>query len=265
MFKKKLLIFLFVFNVPTLAMETFDTSDVVDADSFYNGNSSNESGEMEGEIEGQSNIPEDLLKNFGEIKVKDCFFRAVETNNLALAEFCLKNRIGEINSRNNEDQTALMLAVQKINLELVILFVTNGASVHLVDSKGNNSLHYFIFFWHLEPKKRTALVKQWIVEPKMEQIIELLIKYGVSINSCDYEGNTLLFKALKYKVANWVIDLLCKFKPDCSFVNKSRESCWNYATPEQKLILRKLIKSAQGRLVEEPATIPDKRSKCIIL
>src|SRR5580704_15266424 len=76
--------------------------------------------------EDESKTRDELSQEFGDIKPEDCFFKAVETNNVALAKFCFKNKIGDINSRNSKDQTPLMSAVRSLNLELVKLFLENG-------------------------------------------------------------------------------------------------------------------------------------------
>ncbi len=202
------------------------------------------------QAEDESKTRDELSQEFGDIKPEDCFFKAVETNNISLAKFCFKNKIGNINLRNSNEQTPLMLAVKNLNLDLVKLFLENGAKVHYVDSEGNNALHYIMPIVPINdkasgdsPKYKDEDYKQddmmWFhseVWTKLKGIMKLLVKAGVGIDSRDAKGNNILIRAIILNKSIKLIKFLCKNGADINLMNKDQKTAINYSTEEHRKI-----------------------------
>ncbi len=199
--------------------------------------SSTDLDERELKIELESRIK--LSRIFGNMSPTQCFFQAVEKNNLALAQFCFENKIGDINAKNEEGQTALMLAVQKLNLDMLKLFLENNASVHHIDLEGKNALHYLPIFVPAAQSKSGMESEHYYY--KIENIIRRLILAGLNIDACDNEGDTLLIKVIKnHPKDNKLIRIVCDFKPDKNLSNKKRETAFGLANEQEQAILNQI-------------------------
>ncbi|MCQ2734422.1 MAG: ankyrin repeat domain-containing protein [Alphaproteobacteria bacterium] len=149
---------------------------------------------------------------------------AVLNNNVAAAEFLLKNG-ADVNRRvNNEgyllmlknnqsemtllllkykpdfsadstkEQSLLMKAAARLNVELVNALIKENFDVNARDKNGNTALLYLADALHFYPNMTPAMLGE-----AYKNIVTLLVDNGADINAQDNIGNTLLMKVAKMK------------------------------------------------------------------
>lgn len=106
---------------------------------------------LQGSLENEDNnsIAIELLKeltkkgvDLNAIGEKNALTYSTRYGNLDAIEFLLENSYCQINSRNKDEETALIVAVQKNEIELVEKLLCFGANVSLKDSQGKTALDY---------------------------------------------------------------------------------------------------------------------------
>ncbi len=240
MLKKSLLVSLFVLNSHVFSMDSGDTSNApVDPGTIALALScSTETSGASAVDSDEIKTRADALENFGHAdindKLKDCFFKVVESGDFKRAEFYFENKIGDINLKNSKGQTALMLAVGNLNYDLVKLFIENKANVNEVDSNGNNVLHYIVtMVWNkdgIDGYNWTYKGKE-ICRSYVSDIIKILLNNGLNIDSLDKNGDSILIKAMRTEYPLWFIEIIRKFrkpkvaKPAKTTATVKRSSC----------------------------------------
>ncbi len=110
---------------------------------------------------------------------------AVEGLNFDILEFLLLNR-ANINAANVIGITPLHLAVRTGNREMIEFLISNGANVNARDDHGDSVLHWAVYNRYLDNK-----------------VLEFLISKGADIHARDNKGDTpwaVAYDATKEKV-----------------------------------------------------------------
>ncbi len=114
----------------------------------------------------------------------------------------------DINARNENGSTPLLLAVSNGNVNIAELLITQGADINARNSDGNTPL-------------RLALDSQNIDW----SIVESLIEKGADINTQNSDGNTPLRLALDSQNIDWsIVESLIEKGADINTVNRSGET-----------------------------------------
>ncbi|SNR64847.1 Ankyrin repeat [Maribacter sedimenticola] len=112
------------------------------------------------------------------------FLNAASRNDLAIVELLGEN-VKNYNLANNDGQTALMLAVENNNPNVVDYLLKNGADASVKDAEGN-SLAYYLAASHNSRKPQNFDAK-----------LQSLKEQGVAFNTVQAGNNTLLHIAAK--------------------------------------------------------------------
>ena len=134
----------------------------------------------------------------------------------------------DINAPDYDNRTTLHLSCAEGNSKVVELLISEGANVHALDRYGNNALHYAVINNHsliadllsrngaeLNYKKPADSLCEAAGHGHMDRI-RVLVKYGVDVNSADFDGRTALH--LSSSQGNLrVVELLLSMEAD---VNK---------------------------------------------
>lgn len=97
-----------------------------------------------------------------------------------------------MDSQNNHGDTALHLAIRKLNEQIAIQFIEKGANVQIEDNYGKTPLHEAI-------SRADRFSKEFF---------ELLVKKGANINGQDKRGDTPLHMATSFgqRLAPYLLD-----------------------------------------------------------
>jgi len=112
------------------------------------------------------------------------FLNAASRNELEMVEL-LSIDVTDFNTSNIKGQTALMLAVQRNNPEVVKFLLNNKGDAFAKDDQGNSIAYYLLASYN--DKNLEAF----------ENKLDLLQNKGVKMNNTQAEGNTLLHLAAK--------------------------------------------------------------------
>lgn len=117
---------------------------------------------------------------------------AINSDNLELVKKALKiNRNIEV--KDYDGRTPLMLACQKGNLDIIKYLIKKGANIKAKDPQGNTPLMYAVVYKHFD-------------------LIKLLLDKGANINTVNDKGENLLVTAASYVYSDTdsynIIDLL---------------------------------------------------------
>lgn len=124
--------------------------------------------------------------------------------NIDMIKLLIKNSDFNINFRNGEGKTALMVASGKYKSAIVELLIQNGASVNLKD--GN----YTKFYYHdLTSRIRSEVTALMYAAKTYLKNVIFLVEAGANINDVDMSGDT----ALHYAVSN-NLDTIVKYLID---------------------------------------------------
>ncbi|GMH47663.1 hypothetical protein TL16_g00116 [Triparma laevis f. inornata] len=134
----------------------------------------------------------------------------------------------DINATDYDHRTTLHLACAEGNLKVVELLIAEGANVHAIDRYGNNGLHYAVVNNHsliadllsrngaeLNYKREADVICGAAGVGNMDRI-RVLVKYGIDVNSGDFDGRTALHLASSEGNLR-VVELLLSMEAD---VNK---------------------------------------------
>ena len=136
------------------------------------------------------------------------FLKAAELGNRALVGLFLEGKV-DIESRNEQGWTALMLAAFNGHDAIETLLIQQGADVFSSDSGGNTALHWAAFSGHVECAKqllihhadvnsRSAFGWTPLLQATARRHLEvllLLINHGANLNIAARDGETPLHKA----------------------------------------------------------------------
>jgi ankyrin repeat protein len=117
------------------------------------------------------------------------FFDAVKTGNREIVAMSIKEGFN-VNAKDKDGYTALLIAAEKGDLEMAHLLVEKGADVNAKDKDGYTALMYVAYTGNLE-------------------ISKILIKNGADVNVRDKDGWTALMFARMGKKAD-ITELLKK-------------------------------------------------------
>ena len=115
----------------------------------------------------------------------------------------------DVNIKNKDGNTALIIASEKGSLDLVNMLLENGADVQQKDGRG----------W-------TALM--WASSCRNKEIVEMLISKGADINAKSQEGNTALMFASK-RGENEIAKMLLEGGADVNVQNKYGSTALSWA------------------------------------
>lgn len=110
-------------------------------------------------------------------------------------------------NNNNSDNYCLFSLVEKNDIELVKMFLENGANVDIMDSMGRNSLFYLM----LEPYNANNLIDR-------SPLCTLLLSKNIKINYLDKNGISPIMESVK-KGYGKLLSLLIKYNGDVDMVN----------------------------------------------
>jgi ankyrin repeat domain-containing protein 17 len=104
-----------------------------------------------------------------------------------VARLLLDRDASMLNARDGEGRNALILAVQRDNVEMVEFLINQGIDVNCVDNEGKNAI------MHLFSQFRNQVAK---VENPLLYTLKLLLRTGVHVNARDKKGKTALFHVI---------------------------------------------------------------------
>jgi ankyrin repeat protein len=115
-------------------------------------------------------------------KINRDFLEAIRecNNSLYQVEYYLKKG-ANVNARTHEGRTALHIAAEKGNIDLIELLLKYGANVHDKDTENNTALHLSVTFG--------------FAEDKLLYVVKTLLNNGVNVNDTDTRGKTALLIA----------------------------------------------------------------------
>jgi ankyrin repeat protein len=94
---------------------------------------------------------DDAIAFFLEIKEKPSYNHctaslhdAVRNNDIIMVRFLLESGFVDINTRDNDGQTALHLAIKNNITDMTALLISNDADIHSIDKNNYTPLHYAI-------------------------------------------------------------------------------------------------------------------------
>lgn len=167
-------------------------------------------------------------------KDKTALFLAIENQNLEIIKLLLD--YADVNSQDGEGRTPLMYAIQRRSLPIVKLFIMNNANVDIFDKRGQTSLHY-----------TSRFSEEDTVDERIQEIGEAIINCNPKLNYQDYSGNTALMDAIRYHNISFAKLLLSK-GADVHKENKENETALSLTIAEN---LREII----GLLIANGADI----------
>ena len=150
----------------------------------------------------------------------------------------------DINAADYDKRSTLHLSCAEGNSKVVELLIAEGANVHALDRYGYNALHYAVVNNHaliadllsrngaeLNYKKPADALCAAAGHGNMDRI-KVLVKYGVGVNSADFDGRTALHLASSQGNLR-VVELLLSMEAD---VNK--QDRWGH-TPLDEAVGKK--------------------------
>jgi len=123
-------------------------------------------------------------------------FNAIETSNIDNILKLMDKVANELENKNKNGWTALMMAAFKNDYEMVRILVENGADVNAKDFKGMSVLMYAI---------------KGAIKSKKIDALDYLIRKGANIDDYDNEGNSLISYA-EIEGDNEILNYLKKLK-----------------------------------------------------
>ena len=124
---------------------------------------------------GREDIPGQGTDGKRVIYANKAFFDAVKTGNIETVAMSIKEGFN-VNTKDKDEYTALLIAAEKGDLEMTHLLVEKGADVNAKDKDGYTALMYVAYAGNIE-------------------IAKLLIKNGADVKVKDKDGWTALMFA----------------------------------------------------------------------
>jgi hypothetical protein len=113
-------------------------------------------------------------------KINRDFLEAIYNRTLYLVKYYLEKG-ANVNARTHEGRTALHIAAEKGDIDLIELLLKYGANVHDKDTENNTALHLSVTFG--------------FAEDKLLYVVKTLLNNGVNVNDTDTRGKTALLIA----------------------------------------------------------------------
>jgi len=172
---------------------------------------------------------------------------AVNFNNIAMVKLLLDND-ANINMNDKDGNTCLMSAIKNRNIDMMQLLFENGISVHQTTLNGDNYLHLALNNISIDNAYKDQLLNQ------TEEIIKLLIIHGVDINKKDKRGNTPLMLAIiqlcmynpKFDNIINIPKILIENGANINITDIHGQTALSIAISKQSVALTKLLLSAPG-------------------
>jgi len=148
---------------------------------------------------------QELIKNGADVNAKDKWpghtalhYAVMNWNQrkikifLDIARFLIKNN-ANIDATGLQGETPLMLAVERLNYEMVKLLLAKGANVNTKDNKGRTALFYTLNYYYDSEDFDYKLDRcQWTKDHAGFKIIKLLIKRGIKTRTKNNDGLTFI-------------------------------------------------------------------------
>ena len=180
-----------------------------------------------------------------QINSSNCFLRAIELGDRLMVDLLLRNG-ADINFQNKSGASALMIAAEKANYDLVIYLLKHGANPFLEDNNKVTALmlaavrcsictveiivHIFYnfkdkldVFINQKDKDETSALMLAASNLNL-QSVKTLIEAGANINDYDDDGMTPLILAAQYDDAEKVLKYLLENGADINIKNNYGET-----------------------------------------
>lgn len=139
-------------------------------------------------------------------------------NHISIVERLLKLGANP-NIQNNKGYTALMLATGYNNVEIINLLLLNDADVNLQNNQGHtvlmmsNSIEVFLKFG-ANPDIQDIYGNTVLMHSVDPSLVKTILKFGTNLNIQDFRGNTALMIAVKKQYLNIIEILLPEYTLD---------------------------------------------------
>ncbi len=162
---------------------------------------------------------------------------------------CLLANKADLEAKNRYSQTAMHIAAQRNNQEVVKMLLEAGASVDVQDRNGYSPLWYSIAYYNnnkitpllIEKSKnlnaKTKYGQTYLTTAAQygrDAIVKTLIEKGVSVDTPDKNGVTALMYAMQRSRMN-LIDLLIKKGADINRVDNEGRNAFTWAVMSNNL------------------------------
>ena len=170
-------------------------------------------------------------------------FDAIKQGEVTTVKELLKKDPNLLNIRDKDERTLLHVAARCINLDLIELLVSNGASVNVKDNNGVTPLHSVVYRGNIEAvellisngadvniqHKSGGTPLHCAAYGGHKEVAELLLEKGADINAIEYQGMTPLHHAA-YNGQREVASLLVNKGSEINAVNNSDWTPLHFAT-----------------------------------
>ena len=174
----------------------------------------------------------------------DAIHDAVNRNDFAKVRELIENDKLLVSTRNDKQETALSLAANKGNLEIVSYLVENGSDVNARNLSSNTPLYIAARRGHTEIVKyligHDAVVNAYCesghtplhaaVSSKKPETVKCLLEHGANANALDDQGEPPLINGCWAGVGIPVFELLLNHGADINFRSQHNMNCINSLT-----------------------------------
>lgn len=187
-------------------------------------------------------------------KGNTAFLNAVQGNNLSVVEKLIST-VKNINQKNADGHSALVLATKNINLEIFNFLVNNGADVQVVDADKNNLFYYLFNVYNRRNAKNfdpfvNTLKKAGVsfknasannsplhiaIAKGDQKLINTALELGAEINQKNNEGLTPLHLAAMKAKSPRLLKMLLNKGADKTAVTDFDESAFDLAKENELL------------------------------
>ncbi|XP_067660035.1 ankyrin-3-like [Haliotis asinina] len=156
---------------------------------------------------------------------------ACEEGHSEIVKYIIRENVVNINGRDDEGKTPVLLAAEQGYLDIVILLEGKGADLSVVDDWGENILHMLtvegqlnLAIYLLTQKNVVQNINKKSLTGRtpvmvaalcgQRDLFDILVKYGADLTLVDTDGNSILHLAcegtvdiVKYLLSNTVVDI----------------------------------------------------------
>lgn len=167
-------------------------------------------------------------------QVHTALMLATESSDLEIMEFLI-DKGADLNVKDDCGCTALMEAARRGNLEASEFLIRKGADVNASDKKGRTALLYTVSPWivwvHTSHRRR-----------KNAEIVRLLVDKGADVNASDKKGTTALMEAASLGNLE-IVKFLIEKGADVNVKDKIGRKPLSYASANDKTAVVQYLKS----------------------